>query len=223
MILLIFLLFTVSVNGHGYMVQPLARQRYCYQQQDYYWPSNGDGILDKACRAAFKHVLSRSNEAGAQYMFNQFTEYAANHLVQHTLCGAGANDSSARFGDKSGIDLPLHSWHTTLLAPGPNELLFCPTAIHEPSYFEVYITQPQYNYSEPITWDNLMLIYKQSSVLTQKSVDNCHSDLVYTMLVDIPHRDNKFVLFTRWQREDISGEGFYNCADVQLSHKHDEI
>ncbi|AER41456.1 GP37 [Epinotia aporema granulovirus] len=217
MIVLIILLSIVSVHGHGYMVQPLARQRYCYQHQDYYWPINGDGIKDEACRAAFTHVALRSNEVSAQYMFNQYTEYAANHLIQHTLCGAGANDSNAPFGDKSGVDLPLQSWHTTLLTHGPNELIFCPTAVHEPSYFEVYITQPKYNYSEPITWNNLMLIYKQGSVLTKKKVDNCHSDLVYTMVVDIPYRDNKFVLFTRWQREDIMGEGFYNCADVQLT------
>lgn len=237
--ILITLAIAQTVYGHGYLLHPLARQYSCYKAKDFYWPDDGSGINDEACRKAFQLVYNKynKNSAQAQYMFDQFPEYAAmagqdynNHthvrlnVVPHNLCAAGANDSAKAFGDKSGIDLNLDNWHTTVIPhSGSNQLYFCPTVIHEPSFFEVYITRQGYRYSDVLSWDDLELIYSKTSDLVQKPKKiECENEMVYALDVHLPPRKTKFILFVRWQREDVMGEGFYNCADAVYANK-DEL
>lgn len=235
---LVFLATLHSGAPHGFMLHPMARQYSCYKEKDFFWPADGSGIRDDACRSAYQHVFRRHGPAQAQYMFNQYPEYAAfagpdyknrshvrEDVVPHTLCGAGADDSSRPFGDKSGVDLPLESWFTTVLtAPGPNRLYFCPTAVHEPSFFEVYISKPNYAYKNALGWDDLDLVYEKPSALQGRfDTKECDSSVLYVMDVELPPRRSKFVLFVRWQREDVVGEGFYNCADAVYHRSKSEL
>ncbi|ACI47391.1 Gp37 [Spodoptera litura nucleopolyhedrovirus II] len=176
----------------------------------------------------------------AQYMFQQYYEYAAlagpnyddlehikTHVVPHSLCAAGAVDRLGPFGDKSGMDEPTPLWHATTLFHSSKEkyqsghqmtLHFCPTAVHEPSYFEVYVSRPEYNYTAELTWSDLELIGGDGSQLVKNdgTDEACAGDELYTIPVRVPFRSQKFVIFVRWQRNDVVGEGFYNCADVQF-------
>lgn len=233
-IVLYILCTTVSVNvlGHGYMVYPLARQRHCYNGQDYYWPVDGAGIKDEGCRAAFQHVYTRNgnNSAAAQAMFNQNAEYAAmagkdyrnlthirESVVPKYLCGAGAANASARFGDKSGMDTVNVTWRTnTVPYKERDTFYFCPTAVHEPGYFEVYVSREGYDAGKSsLQWSDLELVYSNTSNLVTKKLDLCSSDRMYELRdVKIPLRSGGFVMYVRWQREDVGGEGFYNCVDV---------
>nr|QED40082.1 GP37 [Spodoptera frugiperda multiple nucleopolyhedrovirus] len=185
----------------------------------------------------------------AQYMFQQYYEYAAlagpnyndldyikKHVVPHKLCAGGADDRLHPFGDKSGVDEPTPLWHATSLFHNSKEkyqsghqmvIHFCPTAVHEPSYFEVYVSRPEYNYTTELTWNDLELIGGDGSQLIKNdgSDDSCTADELYTIPVRVPFRSQKFVIFVRWQRNDVAGEGFYNCADVEfdkysLRHHH---
>lgn len=37
------------------------------------------------------------------------------------------------------------------------------------------------------------------------------------MMIPFPtDRSGEATLYTRWQREDIAGEGFYNCSDINI-------
>ncbi|QOD39975.1 gp37 [Matsumuraeses phaseoli granulovirus] len=225
---LLILMFAVSkVTSHGYMVYPLARQRHCYNQHDYNWPLDGSGIKNEGCRLAYQHVYRRNgrNSAAAQAMFNQNTEYAAlaggrynnmthimNEVVPHTLCGAGADKANKQFGDKSGMDIATDKWFLNVLPRDTKNIYFCPTVIHEPSFFEVYVSK--YN-NGPLKWSDLQLVYKNKSKLVEKWLKDCNSKKVYVMdNIKLPKLTTPFVIYVRWQREDIMGEGFYNCADV---------
>lgn len=240
------------VAGHGYMTTPTARQYKCFLDGNFWWPANGDNIPDRACREAYKKVFYKYRAVGvseseaasaAQYMFQQNNEYAAlagpnyrdmahikRDVVPHTLCGAGANDRLALFGDKSGMDEYSYWRPNVLTMPSRNSmtyntnLIFCPTAVHEPSYFEVYITRPNFNVrGDTLTWNDLELIGGNGSALVPNPGDTlCNFNQVYTIPTVIPHRSSQFILYVRWQRIDPVGEGFYNCVDAVFGDIDDE-
>ncbi|ABF47399.1 GP37 [Clanis bilineata nucleopolyhedrovirus] len=248
--------------AHGYMSWPAARQYKCYRDNNFWWPDTGENIPDEACREAYQSVYAKYRSQGespgvaanaAQYMFQQYYEYAAvagqqyddidhikNTVVSSHLCAAGAAERWGVFGDKSGMDLPLSNWRPDRLykmsSNGDNNkyndsiitnIHFCPTTVHEPSYFEVFMSKPSYNYSSMLTWDDLQPVEileldndvyhynKHSNLVANEGVDEfCTNTMIYVIRVRIPHRHDKFVLYVRWQRIDPVGEGFYNCADV---------
>ncbi|ABY65755.1 chitin bind 3 [Orgyia leucostigma nucleopolyhedrovirus] len=240
-------LMVSAVASHGYLSWPEARQYKCYRDNNFWWPQNGDDIPDAACRRAYKTVyakyMSNGDSSGvaanaAQYMFQQYYEYAAlagadylddEHLkrdvVPHNLCAAGADKRSGVFGDKSGVDEPFADWRPTVFYLTDKDryrsgklitLHFCPTVVHEPSYFEVYVSAPHYNYTRPLHWDDLEFVGGEHSDLVENdgSDEACAHNYLYAITVTIPFRRNKFVIYVRWQRHDVVGEGFYNCADV---------
>ena len=155
----------------------------------------------------------------AQYMFQQYMEYAAvagpnyddfdlikQRVVPHTLCGAGSNDRNSVFGDKSGMDEPFNNWRPNTLYLNRYQPVyqmnvhFCPTAIHEPSYFEVFITKSNWDRRNPITWNELEYIGGNDSNLIPNPGDSlCDNSLVYSIPVVIPYRSNQFVMYVRWQ------------------------
>nr|4YN2_A Chain A, FUSOLIN [unidentified entomopoxvirus] len=232
---------------HGYMSFPIARQRRC-SMESFWYPTNGDGITDPMCRAAYQYVYDKVlDETGsttdaisaAQYEFQQDNEYAAlagpdywdkchitQQVVPNYLCAAGAHSWSNPFGDKSGVDIS-GSWRPTVIPLSDNhqvsvplELEFCPTAVHEPSYYEVYITKPSFNvFIDRVVWGNLDLIYNDTVPLDPRlPYSICDADLVYRFTVPIPIRQSQAVLYVRWQRLDPVGEGFYNCVDINFDY-----
>ncbi|AAC55636.1 spindle-like protein [Choristoneura fumiferana multiple nucleopolyhedrovirus] len=248
----LFALFLApAVRSHGYLSVPVARQYKCFRDGNFWWPNNGDNIPDEACRNAYKKVYykyrainvpSQEAASAAQYMFQQYTEYAAlagpNYLdfdmvkrdvVPHTLCGAASNDRAALFGDKSGMDEPFYNWRPDVLYMNryqnsyPMDVHFCPTAIHEPSYFEVFVTKSTWDRRNPITWNELEYIGGNNSGLVPNPGDPlCDSNQIYSIPVSVPYRSGQFVMYVRWQRIDPVGEGFYNCADLVFESDDDE-
>lgn len=244
-------LYVPAVHSHGYLSMPVARQYKCVQDGGFWWPNNGDGIPDAACRNAYKKVYykyrsvdldSETAASAAVYQYQQYAEFAAlagpnyrdlvhiqNNVVPHTLCGAGSNDRLALFGDKSGVDEPFYNWRPNVLHLGRYQnayrtsVHFCPTAIHEPSYFEVYITKSTWDRRNPITWNELELIGGNGSALVPNPGDPlCANSQIYSIPVSIPYRPGQFVMYVRWQRIDPVGEGFYNCADLLFDTEEDE-
>ncbi|AGA16215.1 gp37 protein [Thysanoplusia orichalcea nucleopolyhedrovirus] len=251
LIALFIAIYTPAVRSHGYLSVPVARQYKCFQDGNFYWPDNGSDIPDAACRNAYKSVYYKYRALGlepgaaastAQYMFQQYMEYAAmagpnyddfdmikQKVVPHTLCGAGSNDRNSVFGDKSGMDEPFQNWRPDVIHINRYEsayhmnIHFCPTAVHEPSYFEVYITKSNWDRRNPIVWSELEFIGGNSSSLVSNPGDLlCDNSLVYSIPVLVPYRSNQFVMYVRWQRIDPVGEGFYNCADLVFETLEDE-
>nr|QBI90289.1 gp37 [Trichoplusia ni single nucleopolyhedrovirus] len=202
-----------------------------------------DPACKHAYQTVYAKYRSEGESAGvaanaAQYMFQQYYEYAAvaganyedfdhikQNVVSHNLCAAGADYRSDQFGDKSGIDEPHPGWRADTFYVDSKQkysrgidtvLHFCPTAVHQPSYFEVFISKREYDYSHELTWNDLEFIGGNNSQLIDNDGSDplCAHESIYVINVAIPFRIRKFVLYVRWQRNDIAGEGFYNCADV---------
>jgi len=66
----------------------------------------------------------------------------------------------------------------------------------------------------PLTWSDITLVQSHDNINFIKDVDGKR---YYVMKVNIPaERVGDAILFSRWQRDDVVGEGFYNCADIEI-------
>lgn len=209
------LLTATQALSHGYVQQPMARQQFCERDGGYWWPQDGSGMPNTACRAAFV-------EAGT-FQFVQNIEYAANVqdynniaavkavVRDGTLCAAGDNA-------KRGMNLPHANWQRTVVVPRADnsiEVLFFASTPHNPSFWEFYLTRPGFDgASRRLSWADLDLIGTAGNVTTE-AIDGRR---MYRFNVTIPSgRAGDAILFTRWQRRDAGGEGFYNCSDITIT------
>ncbi len=200
------LMTPTTVDAHGWVNFPSARQNICFLDGGF-WANN---IPNKACQAAF-------DKSGA-YPFVQRNEVAAlvsdyrnlasvyEKIPNGTLCSAGQTA-------KSGLDIPSPYWQkTTLNLDNKNqfEMVFTATAPHNPSFWEFYLTRDGHDFSQPLNWDDLDLIDTSDNIAVDASKN-------YRIKVTVPEgRNGDAILYTRWQRMDPAGEGFYNCSDVVI-------
>lgn len=211
--LFVSLLVSSNAYSHGYMVNPKARQAICVDQGGYWWPADGTGIPNLACRAAFLDdgdtPFTQANEFSINVTnFNSQTAVEA-AIPAGTLCAGGSTQ-------KDGIDIPSPDWQTTTVTPnsaGQITVEFFATAPHDPSFWRFYLTNSGFNpATDNVTWNNISLIDSKGNVPTTLSSDGRR---FYIMDIDMPvNRTGRAVLFTRWQRDDAAGEGFYNCSDI---------
>ncbi|UJX27569.1 lytic polysaccharide monooxygenase (plasmid) [Pseudoalteromonas sp. CF6-2] len=203
------------VNAHGFLESPKARQAICNADGGYWWPDDGSGIPNLACRAAFV-------ESG-HVQFVQDIEFSANtadytniaavkqSVPDGALCAAG--DSAKR-----GMDLPSPHWQRSDVIPNANgDILvrFLASTPHNPSFWEFYLTKPGFDgATQVLTWNDLELVAEYGNL---DFVIDANNDRYYEMSVSIPAgRSGDAILYTRWQREDAGGEGFYNCSDITI-------
>lgn len=198
-------------TAHGYVDHPKARQQICKDDGGYWWPADGTGIPNAACRAAFQ-------ESGG-YMLSQHHEFSANvpdyynmsavqaTVADGTLCAGG--DSR-----KSGMNLASPAWRKTTIDLSTTPVLplrFHATTPHNPSYWEFYLTKADIDPAfAPLQWDDLEMIHSAPNTPVLNGY--------YEFDVPLPtQRSGYAILFTRWQRQDAVGEGFYNCSDLLLT------
>lgn len=201
-------------HAHGYADYPKARQAYCEEDGGYWSPADGSGIPNAACRAAF-------NAAGT-YQFVQAIEFSknvSNYNSQAAVEAGVPNGSLCAAGDsaKAGIDVPHPDWPTqqiTLNGAGEFEYRFYASTPHDPSFWKFYLSKPGFDpTSDVLNWSDLDLVDEKSSA----SVQVINGTRYYVMNVSLPtDRSGRALLYTRWQRQDVAGEGFYNCSDIVL-------
>ncbi|MCW8333300.1 lytic polysaccharide monooxygenase [Vibrio paucivorans] len=200
-------LSSINVQAHGWVEFPSARQNTCYLDGGF-WDNT---IPNAACQAAF-------DESGA-YPFVQRNEVAANVPNYRDMAHVRAivRDGelcSASDAAKSGLNVPSPHWQKTNISLDANnqiDLVFNATAPHNPSYWQFYLSKPSYDPSVALTWDDLELVDTAGNVAVGE-------DKRYRIKVTLPtDRSGDAILYTRWQREDAAGEGFYNCSDISFS------
>lgn len=202
------LYFSVPTTAiaHGWVEFPQARQSICYEQGGI-WTGNPPNA---ACKAAL--------EVSGTYQFVQRNEVAINIQAPDYLDAqkvrAAIPDGSLCYANdpqKRGLGVEHSDWTRTEVAPGTFELVFNATAPHNPSYWEIYLTKPGVDVSKALSWDDLELIQEYGNI-------EVGADKKYRMRVTIPaERSGEAILYTRWQRIDPVGEGFYNCSDINIS------
>lgn len=194
-----------SAHAHGWVEYPEARQSICYEQGGL-WTDNPPNA---ACAAALAisgpYPFVQRNEVAINVAEPDYLDInkVKDAIPDGTLCYA--NDTQKR-----GLGVEHTDWTRVDVPSGTFELVFNATAPHNPSYWEIYLTKPGVDISKPLTWDNLELIQEHGNI----EVD---ADKKYRMDVTIPDgRSGDAILFTRWQRNDAAGEGFYNCSDITI-------
>lgn len=203
-----------TVSAHGYMDYPPARQEICDSDGGFWDSADGSTIPNTACRAVFwesswipfiqKHEFAK--------LVSDYTNQAAveEAIPSGALCSGGDPD-------KAGIDLPLSEWQTTPIDPAANgelTLLYHADTPHNPSFWKIYLSNANYNpASSPLAWSDIDLIAEFDDL----PVVVINERKYYQMQVTLPtDRTGNAVLFSRWQRVDAAGEGFYNCSDISF-------
>jgi len=204
---------TLPVSGHGFVEFPKARQAICQAQGGYWWPDDGSAIPNLACKEAFlasgyvPFVQEHEISVNVADYLNQAAVEAA--VPDGTLCAAGS-------AEKDGLNLASPHWQKTTIVPdGNNEitLKFNAQTPHNPSYWQIYLSKPTFNAdTDKLTWQDLELVQSHGNIEVTREPDG---NRYYYMQVSIPaDRSGQALLYTRWQRNDVAGEGFYNCSDV---------
>lgn len=195
------------VNAHGWVEFPSARQNTCYLDGGF-WT---DQIPNRACQNVYDmsgaHPFVQRSEIAANVPNYRDINHVQAIIPNGTLCAAGDRA-------KAGLDIPSPTWQRTQISPDGNnqiELVFFGKAPHNPSYWEFYLSSPHYDASKPLTWDDLELIDSAGNVMVD-------SEKRYRIKVTFPQeRSGDAILYTRWQRIDVAGEGFYNCSDIRIA------
>jgi chitin-binding protein len=134
-----------------------------------------------------------------------------------TLCSGNnvgqEKDSKKPFlyNDKSGMDIATE-WTASRVELNPKgeiEITYHASATHNPSFFEVYLSNADYNAADrPLKWSDLTLLAKiENPELTGSD---------YRFTAPANGATGPRVLFIRWQRIDPVGEGFYSCSDIDI-------
>ncbi|SCK52766.1 lytic polysaccharide monooxygenase [Streptomyces sp. WMMB 322] len=181
--------------AHGSMTDPVSRVSACFAEG----PENPRSA---ACKAMVK-------TGGTQPLYDwnevNIPDAAGRHkqiIPDGKLCSAGR----AKY---KGLDLPRKDWPASEMAAGEHAFSYKSTAPHKGS-FELYITRPGYDPSEPLKWSDL------ESEPFAKVKDPRLVGGEYKFKGEVPKRSGRHLIYSVWQRSD-SPEAFYACSDVTFA------
>lgn len=219
---LLMSLFTIPVYAHGGVKFPPSRSIYCQKFADNVnYPEDGSAITDLACKQAIRvdgpgngYLLTQWHQVSIEIPnYNNFLAVKA-AIKDGELCSAGQNFPGLR-----GLDATSPAWHRTDVKPVNNklEVTWDAPATHEAGdgiFFQYYLTKPTYDPSLPLMWDDLILIDEFQNPPPSIPGGQPH---LFVHHVTIPDgRTGNAILFSRFQRRDPHGEGFYNCSDIKI-------
>ncbi|MFD0273845.1 lytic polysaccharide monooxygenase [Kitasatospora sp. NPDC127111] len=180
--------------AHGSMQNPLSRVEGCYLE-------GAEHPKSAACQAA---VAAGGTAALYDWMSLRIGDAAGRHrelIPDGKLCSAGSDTYR-------GLDLPRADWPATNLTAGADfTFRYRATAPHKGT-FQLFITNPSYSPTRPLTWANL----EPQPFLTV--TDPQLSDGSYVLPGKVPAgKTGRQLIYAIWQRSD-SPEAFYSCSDV---------
>ncbi|MGF1685079.1 lytic polysaccharide monooxygenase [Photobacterium japonica] len=198
-----------TASAHGWAEFPSARQSTCYTDGGY-WTNE---IPNAACQKAFdksgNYAFLQRNEVAALTADYNNIEAVKQQVPNGELCAAGDTQ-------KSGLDVTSPDWQQTTVTLDENgefEFVWTATAPHNPSFWEFYLTKPGHDFTQPLNWEDLELVDTAGNIAPEATSPY----KTYRFNVQLPKdREGDAVLYTRWQRIDPAGEGFYNCSDIVI-------
>jgi predicted carbohydrate-binding protein with CBM5 and CBM33 domain len=194
-----------SASSHGWSEYPKARQAICSDQGGLWSGSPPNEACAQAKIESGTYPFVQKNEFSTIVLnFNNAEEVEA-AVPKGTLCYA--NDPA-----KSGMGITSPHWTRTEMTSGSFEFVFNATAPHNPSFWKIYLTKPDFVITNEFGWENLNLIADYGNIPVENGK--------YKMQVTLPEgQSGDAILLVRWQRDDAAGEGFYNCSDITLVDK----
>ena len=207
-------LFTKSeAEAHGATVFPGSRQYLCY-----FDAVSANGSLDpynEACQSAL-------DQGGSTPFYNWFGNLDSNgagktvgYIPDGQICdggGRGPYDFSA-FNDPG-------NWPRTHVTAGDTVEWRYNNWAHHPGRFDLYITKPGWDPSQPIGWDDIEKFQTISNPPSTGAVGS--NDHYYYANMTLPQRSGYHMIFTHWVRSD-SNENFYACSDVVFDGGNGEV
>lgn len=199
-----------SAFAHGWAEFPSARQNTCYNDGGF-WTNQ---IPNAGCKQAYdiskEYPFLQRNEVAALTKDYNNIEAVKAQIPDGQLCSAGD-------AKKAGLDIPSNDWQKTEVYIDENgefDFVWTATAPHNPSFWEFYLSKPSYDNSRPLTWDDLELVDTEGNVVPTAGSPY----KTYRFKVKLPKEriGSGAVLYSRWQRIDPAGEGFYNCSDIVI-------
>ncbi len=185
---------SVEAYAHGYISSPKSRVIMCAE--------NGiENPTLPACIAA--------KAAGNEGMYTPQEISVGGVKDDHQYYIPDGRLCSANRSNLYGLDLARSDWPASQVSPGAQNFVWTMTAQHKSKYFRYYITREGYDFSQPLRWDDLDLIYDSGPADRQATA---------THTVTLPYRTGKHIIYSIWQRdwETDSAEGFYQCVDVDF-------
>lgn len=188
------LLPATGANAHGYISSPKSRVIMCKE--------NGiENPTHPACIAA-KAAGNQGLYTPQEVAVGGVRDDHQNYIPDGRLCSAGR-------ANLYGMDLARTDWPAENVTPGLKTFVWTNTAAHKTTYFRYYITREGYNHSQPLRWDDLVLIH-----------DSGPADQETTSYHDVwlPYRTGKHIVYSIWQRDWVrdAAEGFYQCVDLNF-------
>ncbi|UAW64952.2 lytic polysaccharide monooxygenase [Mycoavidus sp. HKI] len=207
-----------TASAQGAASSPIARQYKCYRDGGFYYPSDGSGIPNAACRAAF--LAGDLPDWERPSLFTNWNTVSQNipnpeaivELIPDGLLCAGGHS------EKRGLDIPNSEWSKTSIIvskDGRIMLRWDATQVHhDPSLWRVFITKESYDpTTSSLHWSDLEELIINKVVLNSPGPGNASYDLDVT----IPSgRSGAAILYSYWQRQDPAHETFFSCSDVTL-------
>jgi chitin-binding protein len=107
-----------------------------------------------------------------------------------------------------GLDLARPDWPSTRLSPGATLTMKYVSTIPHTGTFRMYLTEPGYDPSKPLTWSDL----PERPFAEVK--DPALTDGAYRIRMTLPKdRTGRQVLYTIWQNSSTA-DTYYSCSDV---------
>jgi predicted carbohydrate-binding protein with CBM5 and CBM33 domain len=202
-----------TLIAHGSVVDPPSRVYRVYQAN----PDNPSFALaqnavdmDGTLSYYTWNELSRNIPAAVQAGLPEGFDYSP-WVPDGQLASGGRVDpfSSEYPRTYAGVDQVSPDWPKKTVTAGSTMAVdFLATAVHEPSVWDVWMTTPDWDPNEPLTWAKMEFIGRPTPTLTGNH---------YYFDVDIPlDRSGHHVMWVAWQRDDSVGEVFFSTCDLEI-------
>lgn len=189
-----------ETNAHGSMASPPSRI-YLGWQGDIENPS--------------EPAIAAAIEVGGTQPFYDWNEVVNFHpgeaeyqsQIDYSLAIPDGRIASAGNDKYAGLDLVREDWPTSDIQSGPFTLRWYASTPHNPNVFRVYLTTPEWDPSQPLSWGRLEELQTGAVGLSGDT---------YEIPTVLPSRTGRHALVVIWQRLDPAGEGFYSVSDVDF-------
>ncbi|MFJ9994236.1 lytic polysaccharide monooxygenase [Pseudomonas putida] len=169
--------------------------------EDYNNPEAVKAAIPDGTLCSAGNVVDRQQIPELQQMISDFI---------NTLHGRSVG-IEVNVNDKSGLDQPANWTVQTLTKDRENKvtMTYRIAVPHSPAFWEIYVSRAGYDPTrQPLTWADLEAPQRLDEV---PAVDG-----KYELKVDLGQHSGRRIIYSRWQRVDAAGEGFYNCSDVNI-------
>jgi predicted carbohydrate-binding protein with CBM5 and CBM33 domain len=205
-------------SAHGAMQIPGSRTFLCYE--DGLRPTGEIVPQNPACAAAVA-------QSGVTPLYNWFavgnrsgatSGGLAGFIPDGKLCSGNSN-----YFDFSGFDIVSNDWPKTHLTSGSTiQIKYNKWAAH-PGTFSLYITKPDWDPSQPLTWSEMNTVAFSSATDPPSVGDPGSVDSYYFWNATLPAGYSGYqIIYSVWARSD-STETFYGCSDVVFDGGNGEV